>query len=60
VKEATGEKGFEEVTCLLAGAGAPADKREEARIRLLEFSPTGKLPALLVLVVVTWLIYVCI
>jgi len=48
VREATGEKGFEEVTCLLAGAGAPADKREEARIRLLEFSPTGKLPALLV------------
>ena len=39
--------GFEEVLCPLAGAGAPAAERAEARQRILPFSPSGQLPALL-------------
>jgi hypothetical protein len=39
--------GFEEVLCPLAGAGAPAVERAEARARILPFSPSGQLPALL-------------
>jgi hypothetical protein len=39
--------GFEEVLCPLAGAGAPAVERAEASARILPFSPSGQLPALL-------------
>jgi hypothetical protein len=39
--------GFEEVMCPLAGVGAPAAERAAARDRILPFSPSGQLPALL-------------
>jgi len=47
VRAVAGGAGFEEVVCPLAGAGAPAAERAAARARILPFSPSGQLPALL-------------
>ena len=44
LRVAAGEAGFDEVYLPLAGAGAEPAKREEARQRLLEHSPTGLVP----------------
>lgn len=43
---AAGLDGFDEQVVSLAGAGAQQEKALEARRRLLEHSPTGKLPSL--------------
>lgn len=48
VRIACGKGGFIETFCPLAGAGASKEKRDAAAENIFRFSPTGKVPALVV------------